>query len=170
MTSWKLDNTTFHYWTLNETGEVIWGYPKHGDEVIIDDRFKYIFKSTEDRSDGILKQFREGNTVPYTTLTDDMLRREIERLSEHSYTAYTSYAVEDAFNESYRAQIVTSSPTGFQVEATLSQNPGEEVVLSNVRYNFIEPTNDLVSDHVDDQADEISTYMREAQQMINNGR
>lgn len=49
MTSWTLDNTTFHYWTLSETGEIVWGYPKHGDEVIIDDRFKYIFKSTEEK-------------------------------------------------------------------------------------------------------------------------
>lgn len=118
MISWTLDNTTFHYWTLNESGEVIWGYPKHGDEVIIDDRFKYIFKSTEEKW---MKPIPQDVT--------DMINRVRE------------------------PRVIYSEPI---IPITIEIYP--------------EDNNDLVSDLDNDQADEISTYMREAQQMMNNGR
>lgn len=118
MTSWTLDNTTFHYWTLNESGEVIWGYPKYGDEVIINDRFKYIFKSTK------MKWVK-----PIPQDVTDM----INRVRDH--------------------RVIYSEPI---VPITIEVHP--------------EVNNDLVSDHANDQANEISAYLREAQQMMNNGR
>lgn len=118
MTSWTLDNTTFHYWTLNETGDIVWGYPKHGDEVIINDRFKYIFKSTETKW-----------IKPISQDVTDM----INRVRDH--------------------RVIYSEPI---VPITIEVHP--------------EVNNDLVSDHANDQANEISAYMREAQQMMNNGR
>lgn len=109
MTSWTLDNTTFHYWTLSETGEIVWGYPKHGDEVIIDDRFKYIFKVTRSETDKISEGWEE---IRYTS-------------------------------------------SGF--------------TPTNYNRVYVLP-NDLASNLDHDQANEIAIYMREAQQMMNNGR
>lgn len=160
MISWTLDNTTFHYWTLNETGEVIWGYPKHGDEVIIDDRFKYIFKSSV-VLDSRLKTFQEIADRRFGVSEDDTIRVITNETLPRGFQIDTNWL--ESINQLGVAGTTTLS-------ATISQNPGEEVVLSNVRYNVIEPTNDLVSDLDNDQADEISTYMREAQQMMNNGR
>lgn len=118
MTSWTLDNTTFHYWTLNEIGEVIWGYPKHGDEVIIDDRFKYIFKSSEEKW--------------------------VEPMSQD---------VADIINRTRDYRVIYSEPI---IPITIEIYP--------------EINNDLVSDHANDLDDETSAYLREAQQMMNNGR
>lgn len=118
MISWTLDNTTFHYWTLNETGEVIWGYPKHGDEVIIDDRFKYIFRASKVESAKVIPQ-----------------------------------DVTDMINRVRESRVIYSEPI---VPITIEIYP--------------EINNDLVSDHANDLDDETSAYLREAQQMMNNGR
>lgn len=128
MTSWTLDNTTFHYWTLSETGEIVWGYPKHGDEVIIDDRFKYIFKATK----------KESNTW-----------EEIR---------YTSTGFTPAnYNRGY---IVYTGVTG---ERHLRNDMLESTLYTPIQLEVVTPEENTPND-------EISAYMREAQQMMNNGR
>lgn len=143
MTSWTLDNTTFHYWTLNESGEVIWGYPKHGDEVIIDDRFKYIFKGPK----------KESNfTSDWNGLTTE----------NHLGAVFTSSEIVEQFNQTIDEHIENGNHGIATLSGTYTQT-NETESIDNVRITVeMYPT--------EESNDEISTYMREAQQMMNNGR
>lgn len=144
MTSWTLDNTTFHYWTLNETGEVIWGYPKHGDEVIIDDRFKYIFKGPK----------KESNfTSDWNGLTTE----------NHLGSIHTSPAIIEQFNQAIDEYIENGNHGIATINGTYTQT-NETESIDNVRITVEVYSEENTSN------DEISTYMREAQQMMDNGR
>lgn len=60
MTSWTLDPTTLQYWSTSDTGQIIWGTPKYGDEIIINENLKYIFMDPKER--------------PKDTVEDDLIK------------------------------------------------------------------------------------------------
>ena len=89
MTSWTLDETTLKYWTTSETGEIIFGYPQHNDEVIINDKFKYIFRVPE-KTTSLIDRLK-----PYAEASIELLQR--------NYTIYTGTSGEEQFNQALRA-------------------------------------------------------------------
>lgn len=49
MISWTLDHTTFKYYR-EENGNIVWGNPEHGDEVVINEKYSYIFQPENNKS------------------------------------------------------------------------------------------------------------------------